>query len=307
MPIDEIAYEYCPKCGSDLLKDYPDFRSQFKYTYEFEEASRYLYCKKCDCQVSSQEDINFCFSCGKKIEKPGYLYYEGRVADTVITEWPLTKKKCKECFLVDLEYIAEMPFDVEDVSVEIFGPIGAIIGGIIGFYYEGFFLAFILAIIFGIAFALTFDLMISLVSLMIGLVRGKGYKEISKDRADYIKKKYENIEKSSMHESISDDKKKGSIISAILWMTILSLLLGWIPIFGSLIAGYVGGKKAGSVSNAIIAVALPALLLAILIYTVFSSLPIVGALIAGAAFTIVIVYNLILLIGAVIGGASAGA
>lgn len=108
-------------------------------------------------------------------------------------------------------------------------------------------------------------------------------------------------------KDLTFNDKKGSIISAILWMTILSILLGWIPIFGSLIAGYVGGKKAGSVSNAVIAVALPALLLAVFIYTVFSSIPIVGALIAGAAFTIVIVYNLILVFGAVMGGARAGA
>ncbi len=122
-----------------------------------------------------------------------------------------------------------------------------------------------------------------------------------------ILKEHSGIKLNKNKESKGGVENKGSIISAILWMAVLSILLGWIPILGSLIAGYVGGKKAGSVSNALIAVALPALLLAILIYTVFSSIPIVGALIAGAAFTVVIVYNLILVFGAVIGGASAGA
>ena len=49
------------------------------------------------------------------------------------------------------------------------------------------------------------------------------------------------------------------------WMGGLSLLLFWMPIVGPLVAGLVGGKKAGSVKRAVIAVFLPALLLGLLV------------------------------------------
>ena len=53
------------------------------------------------------------------------------------------------------------------------------------------------------------------------------------------------------------------------WMGGLSLLLFWLPIFGPLIAGIVGGYRAGTIGRAILAVFLPAVLM--------------GALAAGAA------------------------
>lgn len=43
------------------------------------------------------------------------------------------------------------------------------------------------------------------------------------------------------------DEKKGSILSAIIWMFLISLFLFWLPFAGPLIAGIVGGKKAGGV------------------------------------------------------------
>src|SRR3712207_9056820 len=45
----------------------------------------------------------------------------------------------------------------------------------------------------------------------------------------------------------------GSIGSATLWMAGLSVLLFWIPTLGPLIAGFVGGRKAGGVGPAIVA------------------------------------------------------
>ena len=40
-------------------------------------------------------------------------------------------------------------------------------------------------------------------------------------------------------------------------MLVLSVLLFWMPILGPLIAGFVGGRKSGSVGNAILAALLP--------------------------------------------------
>lgn len=48
------------------------------------------------------------------------------------------------------------------------------------------------------------------------------------------------------------------------WMGGLSLLLFWLPGFGPLIAGLVGGYKAGTIGRAILAVFLPAVMMGIL-------------------------------------------
>jgi hypothetical protein len=58
---------------------------------------------------------------------------------------------------------------------------------------------------------------------------------------------------------------RGSIMSAINWMGGLTLLLFWLPVLGPLIAGVVGGWKAGSAKRAIIAVFLPAVLIGVLV------------------------------------------
>ena len=42
-----------------------------------------------------------------------------------------------------------------------------------------------------------------------------------------------------------NESNHGSIISAVLWMLLISVLLFWLPFIGPLIAGFVGGKKAG--------------------------------------------------------------
>ena len=55
-------------------------------------------------------------------------------------------------------------------------------------------------------------------------------------------------------------RARGSLASAINWMGGLSLLLFWMPVLGPLIAGLVGGVKAGTVGRAIAAVFVPAIL-----------------------------------------------
>lgn len=101
------------------------------------------------------------------------------------------------------------------------------------------------------------------------------------------------------------DEKKGSILSAIFWMFLLSILLFWLPGFGPLIAGIVGGKKAGGVGSALIAVFLPGIILGVALFIFASSLtgvPLIGV-IAGAGVFILIVTEIgPLLIGAIIGG-----
>ncbi|MGH7518841.1 MAG: hypothetical protein ACREOC_15480 [Gemmatimonadales bacterium] len=55
-------------------------------------------------------------------------------------------------------------------------------------------------------------------------------------------------------------RARGSLVSAMNWMAGLSLVLFWLPVFGPLIAGVVGGSKAGSVGRAVLATFLPAVL-----------------------------------------------
>ena len=102
---------------------------------------------------------------------------------------------------------------------------------------------------------------------------------------------------------------KGGALVGALWMFLISLLLFWLPFFGPLIAGFVGGKKAGSVGSALGAVFLPALVLGVLFFlfgTALTLMPVVGAVAGAGGF--VMAAGLIsgpLLIGAILGGAVA--
>lgn len=98
---------------------------------------------------------------------------------------------------------------------------------------------------------------------------------------------------------------KGSILLGMFWMFIISLLLFWLPAFGSLIAGIVGGKQAGGVMAGIMAALLPGILLAIALFfagTMLTTLPVIGAVLGGGGLLLYIIYVPPLLIGALIGG-----
>lgn len=96
----------------------------------------------------------------------------------------------------------------------------------------------------------------------------------------------------------------GSLWLAALVMFVLSLLLGWIPVIGSLVAGAIGGTLAKSVGRAVLAALVPAIAVALLILLVSSAfaLPLIGALVGAGALVILAVVGLPLIIGAAIGG-----
>jgi hypothetical protein len=102
--------------------------------------------------------------------------------------------------------------------------------------------------------------------------------------------------------------KRGSIGSAILWMFLLEILLFWIPFVGSLVAGYVGGRKAGSLGNALIAVFLPIVVFSILLglmATAVLAIPLVGAFAGLGGFIFAATHVGPLLLGAIVGGLTA--
>jgi len=102
-------------------------------------------------------------------------------------------------------------------------------------------------------------------------------------------------------------ERRGSIISAILWMAFLSLILCWLPIFGSLIAGLVGGKKAGGAGRGFIACLLPAAVTSFAVLLIFwPALPgFLMGLIGGSMTILLLLVNFPLVCGAIIGGALA--
>lgn len=104
-------------------------------------------------------------------------------------------------------------------------------------------------------------------------------------------------------------EKKGSIISGAFWMIFISILLFWLPILGPAIAGYVGGKKAGGILNAIIAALVPFILLVFAIMFLAAFVKSVFAVFAGiiglAILPLYIINNAIIFIFAIIGGAMA--
>ena len=98
---------------------------------------------------------------------------------------------------------------------------------------------------------------------------------------------------------------KGSIMSAMVWMFIISLLLLWLPVAGPLIAGFVGGKKAGGVGAAILAVFLPGIILGLALFmfgTLLTGLPLIGAIAGGSAIALSLLHVGPMLLGAIAGG-----
>ncbi len=88
----------------------------------------------------------------------------------------------------------------------------------------------------------------------------------------------------------------------------LLLVLFWLPVFGPLIAGLVGGWKAGTVGRAIAAVFLPALLTGLMAFAGVTYLTdwYVWGVLAGLGGVVFSLLNIVpLLGGAVLGGLAA--
>lgn len=101
---------------------------------------------------------------------------------------------------------------------------------------------------------------------------------------------------------------QGSVVGAAIWMFVLSVLLFWLPMLGPLLAGFVGGRKAGNTGTAVMAALLPALIMAgltMMFSTMLLGMPVLGILAGLGTFAFALIHVLPLLAGAVIGGATA--
>jgi hypothetical protein len=88
-------------------------------------------------------------------------------------------------------------------------------------------------------------------------------------------------------------------------MVVLEILLFWIPFAGSAVAGFVGGRKAGDVGNAVVAVFLPIIVFAIvlgLMATALVGVPVIGAFAGLGGFMFATMHVVPLLVGAAVGG-----
>jgi hypothetical protein len=100
--------------------------------------------------------------------------------------------------------------------------------------------------------------------------------------------------------------RPGSVGSAAAWMFGLSILLFWLPIVGPLIAGFVGGRKAGTVGNAILAALLPGIVFGVLLFfvgTMLTGVPLFGFIAGFGGLVFALVHVGFLLIAAIIGAA----
>ncbi|UCG68559.1 MAG: hypothetical protein JSV09_12225 [Thermoplasmata archaeon] len=89
----------------------------------------------------------------------------------------------------------------------------------------------------------------------------------------------------SVHHPVMVEERKFSswrehnVISGMWYVFILSCLLWWLPVFGQMIAGYVGGRKAGSPIKGIFVAIIPVFIIILLMVCMdLGLLPFVGAL-----------------------------
>ncbi|MES1926847.1 hypothetical protein [Salinisphaera sp. T31B1] len=102
--------------------------------------------------------------------------------------------------------------------------------------------------------------------------------------------------------------KQGSLVMAMIWMAVLSLLLFWLPLIGPLLAGFVGGRTAGNAGRGLLAAVLPAAVLCFVLVgfgTALIGMPIIGAIAGAGLFVLIVVQSLPLLAGALVGGLTA--
>ena len=89
-------------------------------------------------------------------------------------------------------------------------------------------------------------------------------------------------------------------------MLVLSILLFWMPVVGPLIAGFVGGRKSGSVGNAILAALMPGILIGLASFFLFSVLtlnPLFGFMAGLGGTGLAIIHVGPMLLAAIVGAA----
>jgi hypothetical protein len=112
-----------------------------------------------------------------------------------------------------------------------------------------------------------------------------------------------------MSTTVVTRERRGNLWSGMNWMAGLSLLLFWLPVVGPMIAGVVGGWKAGDLRRALLAVFLPAVGTGILVAVGIGWLTHLAfwGFLAGLGGLVLALLNVgPMLVGAIAGGIAAG-
>jgi hypothetical protein len=112
-----------------------------------------------------------------------------------------------------------------------------------------------------------------------------------------------------MSTTVVARERRGNLWSGMNWMAGLSLLLFWLPVVGPMIAGAVGGWKAGDLRRALLAVFLPAVGTGILVAVGIGWLTHLAfwGFLAGLGGLVLALLNVgPMLVGAIAGGIAAG-
>jgi hypothetical protein len=101
--------------------------------------------------------------------------------------------------------------------------------------------------------------------------------------------------------------RRDPILIGTLWMVGISVVLFFLPLINGLIGGLVGGYRVGSPGRAFLAAIIPAIIVAALLFLllVVLDLPVLGFFGGLAAGVLILLADVGLLLGALIGGAVA--
>lgn len=102
----------------------------------------------------------------------------------------------------------------------------------------------------------------------------------------------------------TENPRRSSIPAGSAWMVLIAVVLFFLPAINGLIAGAVGGYKVGSIKRGLIAALLPAVILGIVLWVLLAvfDLPVIGVLAGMTLAALVVLSELSLFLGAVIGG-----
>lgn len=99
--------------------------------------------------------------------------------------------------------------------------------------------------------------------------------------------------------------RRKSVLTGAAWMVGLTIALFFLPLINGVIGGLVGGYKVGSVSRALIAAILPAVVVSLGLWALFAFLdaPVIGIVAGTAVAVLVLLSDVGIFLGAAIGGA----
>jgi hypothetical protein len=103
--------------------------------------------------------------------------------------------------------------------------------------------------------------------------------------------------------------RRSSVVGGAIWMVVVTLLLFWLPVLNGLVGGFVGGLKVGGVGRALLAAVLPAVVVAVGLWSLLAVIdaPRLGAFAGLGIGMVVLLADLSIFVGALIGGAISGA